>query len=106
MQRRKSQRHVKAAKARWRNAEARAQVEREAGIPDRAPDVDLRAVLTLDLTSYGGPLLRIEPRPGRISVRVVEEDSGEVVDCCALKTALIRIAGRLPRTIGARHRHT
>lgn len=35
MQRRKSLRHVNAANARWCRAEARAQAERDAGIPDR-----------------------------------------------------------------------
>lgn len=91
------------ANARWRAAEARAEAERAAGIPDRPAPVDLRQPITLDLTSYGGQRLRIEPRPGRISVRVIDADTGAVIDCGALKTALHRLADGLPRTLGARH---
>lgn len=47
MQRRKSLRHVNAAKVRWRKAEQRAQAERDAGIPD--VPLDLREPITLDL---------------------------------------------------------
>jgi hypothetical protein len=49
MQRRKSKRHQLAARARWRNAEARAQAERDAGIPDREPATDYRQPCTIDL---------------------------------------------------------
>lgn len=92
-----------AARARWRAAETRAEAERAAGIPDRPELVDLREPITLDLRSYGGALLRIEPRPGRIGVRVIDEGSG-AVECAALKTALHRIADALPRVLGARAR--
>ena len=85
------------ANCRWRAAESRAQAERERGIPDRESYVDARACITLDLRTYGGQLLRIEPRAGYISVRVLDE-SGAVIECCALKTALHRIADSLPRT--------
>lgn len=101
MQRHKSHRHVIAAKARWRAAEARAAAERAAGIEDRPPMTDCRQPVTLDLTSYGGPRLRIEPRLGYVAVRLIDEDSG-AVECAALKTALHRLADRLPRTMGAR----
>lgn len=103
MQPRKSPRHVKAAKARWRASEQRAQAERDAGIPDRPALFDVREPLYLDLTSYGGSRLRIEPRIGYIAVRVIDETDGKVVLCAALKTALHRIADLLPRTVGYRN---
>lgn len=49
-----------AARARWRAAEARAEAERAAGIPDRPAPVDLRQPINLDLTSYGGQRLRAD----------------------------------------------
>lgn len=101
MQRRKSLRHRGAANTRWR--EHRAQAERDAGIPDREPMTDCRQPLELDLTSYGGPRLRIEPRLGYIACRVIDVSTGEVVQCAAMKTALHRIADSLPRTLGARN---
>ena len=97
----RSHRHQRAAHARWRAAEARAQAERDAGIPDRAAWHDARLPIVLDLRTYGGALLRIEPRPGYVSVRVIDDDTGQVVHCAALKTALHRIADALPRTLGA-----
>ncbi len=101
MQRRKSARHVRAARARWRAAEERAQAARDAGIPDRPLPTDCRDTIILDLSSYGGKRLRIEPRVGYIACRMIDE-SGEVKDCAALKTLLHRIADSLPRTLGAR----
>jgi hypothetical protein len=101
MQRPKSRRHQRAAAARWRGD--RAQAERDAGIPDREPLTDCRDPLVLDLSSHGGPRLRIEPRLGYIACRVIDLDAGSVVACCALKTALHRIADALPRTLSARH---
>ena len=101
MQRRKSARHVKAANARWRMD--RADSERAAGIPDRLPMSDCRQPLVLDLTSYGGKRLRIEPRLGYVACRVIDDESGAVVQCAALKTALHSIADSLPRTLGVRN---
>jgi hypothetical protein len=98
MQRRKSPRHVKAARARWRAAEARAQAERDAGIPDRPALVDLRQPFDLDLTTWGGRRLRIEPRLGYIAARVIDAATGECLECAALKTALHNLADALPRT--------
>lgn len=102
MHRHKSRRHQRAAQARWRAAELRAEAERQAGTPDREPYIDARATLMLDLSTHGGPRLRIEPRLGYISVRVIDADSGAVLHCCALKTALHRIADSLPRTMSQR----
>lgn len=91
------------ARCRWRAAEARAKAERDAGIPDREPITDLRDPLELDLRTHGGPHLRIEPRAGYIAVRVLDADTGQVIECAALKTALHRIADRLPRRLGLRN---
>jgi hypothetical protein len=93
----KSRRHQHAARCRWRAVKARAQAEREAGIPDREPLPDTRQPITLDLRSYGGQLLRIEPRLGYLACRLTDE-AGNVRDCAALKTLLHRIADSLPRT--------
>ena len=101
MQRRKSQRHVKAANARWR--EVRAQAERDAGIPDRHEVEDARQPIPLDLTSYGGPRLRIEPRRGYLAARAVDEDTGQVVHCAAIKELLHRIADQMPRMLAPRN---
>jgi hypothetical protein len=84
-----------------RAAEARAQAEREAGIPDREPQADARQRITLDLRSYGGERLHIEPRMGYIACRLLD-DAGTVKDCAALKTLLHRWADSLPPTLGAR----
>jgi hypothetical protein len=101
MQRRKSPRHQRAARARWRAAEQRADSERDEGLPDREPLTDARQPIELDLRSYGGRRLRIEPRLGYIACRVID-DTGAVVACAALKTALHMIADGLPRTLGER----
>ena len=66
MQPRKSQRHVRAASARWSAAQALAKAERDAGIPDRT-DCDQRQPITLDLRSAGGPNLTLEPRMGYVA---------------------------------------
>lgn len=101
MQRPKSARHVKAAQAKWRAAEARAQAERDAGIPDREDVPDLRQPFPLDLRSAGGELWHIEPRLGYVSWRALNQ-AGEVKHCAALKTLLTRIAAKLPRMVSAR----
>jgi hypothetical protein len=90
-----------AARCRWRAAEARAQAERDDGIPDREPLTDCRDPIDLDLTSYGGPRLHIVPRAGYIACRALDLDTGEV-ECAALKTLLHSIADRLPRHLSPR----
>ncbi|MEY2854600.1 MAG: hypothetical protein RL030_1732 [Pseudomonadota bacterium] len=100
MQRRKSARHIMAANARWRAAEARAQAERDAGTPDRPALVDHRQPFDLDLTSWGGPRLHVEPRLGYIAARAIGDDG--TVTVAALKTLLHGIADALPRTLSAR----
>jgi hypothetical protein len=101
MQRRKSSRHVNAARARWLAAERRAEHERQQGIEDRLAVVDRRQPFDLDLRTWGGPLLHIEPRLGYIAARAIDEQGQ--VQCAALKTLLHRIADGLPRTLSARH---
>ena len=96
MQRRKSLRHQRAANARWRQAEHRAQAERAAGIHDRT-DADFRMPCTLDLRGAGGPLVTFEPRMGYASWRRIE--SGKATDCAAIKTLLHREAGKLARML-------
>lgn len=104
MQRRKkSLRHVNAAKARWRRAEQSAQDERDAGIPDRPEDIDRRQPFDLPLASAGYLNLRIEPRLGYVAWRAVDIGTGEVVACAALKALLREIAGRIHRQLGARN---
>ena len=93
----KSARHVNAARCRWRAAEARAQAELEAGITDRETHQDCRQRITIDLRSYGGERLHIEPRMGYIACRMLD-DAGTLRDCAALKTLLHRLADALPRT--------
>ena len=102
MQKPKSQRHVKAAKARWRAAEARAEAERQDGIADRV-DADFRQPFTLDLRSAGGPHLHIEPRRGYVSWRAVDMGTGCVTHCAALKELLHHIADDLPRMLAPRN---
>jgi hypothetical protein len=93
MQRHKSPRHVRAANARWRMQKA--DDERAAGIPDRLPFEDCRQPITLDLTSYGGKRIRIEPRMGYVSCRAVDDDTGRVLHCAAMKTLLHTLADEL-----------
>ena len=101
MRPRKSQRHVRAANARWSHAQALAQVERDAGIPDRT-DCDIRQPITLDLRSAGGPNLTLEPRIGYVAWRARDSDTGQVMRCAALKELLHRIADELPRRLSDR----
>jgi uncharacterized protein YbaR (Trm112 family) len=101
MQIRKSARHVRAANTRWRADKA--QAERDAGIPDRGPEPDCRQPFLLDLTSYGGRRLRIEPRRGYVASRAVDESTGQVLHCAAIKELLHRIADELPRMLAARN---
>ncbi len=89
------------ASCRWRAAGQRAQAERDAGIHDREPIVDARQPIEIDLRSYGGDLLCIEPRVGYVAVRVLD-GSGSVLHCAAIKTVLHRIADGLPRTMPPR----
>lgn len=90
-----------AARCRWRAAEARAQAERDDGIPDREP-IDGRRPCVLDLRGAGGPLLTLEPRLGYVAWRQVDE-SGAVQACAALKTLLHGVADQLPRMLAARN---
>jgi hypothetical protein len=103
MHRHKSQRHVNAARARWRNAEARAQAERDAGIPDLPAWQDAREPFELDLRSAGYLHLRIEPRLGYVAWRAIDADTGDVLHCAAIKELLRWIAAQVPRQLGARH---
>jgi hypothetical protein len=99
----KSARHVRAANARWRAVEARAEAEREDGIEDRPAYVDTRQPFVLPLLSAGGRELRIEPRHGYISWRAVDLSTGEVVGVAALKTLLRDVAASLPRQLSLRN---
>jgi hypothetical protein len=89
------------AQSRWRAAEARAQAEREDGIPDRHPAAEWRSTCIIDLRGAGGPLLTLEPRAGYVSWRAVDQ-AGNVIDCAALKTLLHTVADALPRELAAR----
>lgn len=100
MQRRKSRRHVNAARARWRMAEQRAQAERDAGIEDR-PLTDARQPIPLDLRSAGGSLWVLEPCFGKIAWKATNEEGQQ--ERAALKTLLHRLADQLPRTLGERN---
>ena len=100
MQNHKSQRHVRAANARWR--EVAAQAERDAGIADRADD-DCRRPISLDLRCVGGPDLTLEPRAGYVAWRARSNDMGQVLHCAALKELLHKIADELPRMLAARN---
>lgn len=102
MQRRKSQRHVAAARSRWRRAEQRADDERAAGIPDRGP-ADNRQPITLALSAMGWRDVSIEPRLGYISWRCVDQKTGDVLHCAASKEMMRWIASQLPRMLGARN---
>ena len=84
MHRRKSQRHVNAARARWRAAEQRAQDERDAGIPDEPMPEDFRRPFALPLRAAGYRDLHIEPRIGYVAWRAIDADTGELVKCAAL----------------------
>jgi hypothetical protein len=105
MQRPKSQRHVNAAKSRWRNAEARAQEERDAGIPDEPMWQDCRQTFDIQLKATGYRDLRIEPRLGYVAWRAIDAETGEVIHCAAIKELLRWIAKQVPRQLGAHNFH-
>lgn len=94
MQKRKSRRHQVAANARWRAAEARAELERAEGVPDREPMTDVRLPFSLPFAHLGWRDVRLEPRLGYISWRCVDEGTGEM---------LRWIAAQVPRQLGSRH---
>jgi hypothetical protein len=94
-----------AANARWRAREARAQVERDAGIPDELIPQDFRDPFPLPLKSAGWKDLLIEPRLGYVSWRAIDSDTGEVLHCAALKELLRWIAAQVPRMLAARNFH-
>ena len=102
MQRHKSARHVNAAQSRWRAAELRASAERADGIPDRALGADIRSPIRFDLAAEGYRDVIVEPRIGYVSWRLLDAQTGECIECAALKTLLHRLADRLPRTLGSR----
>ena len=72
------------------------------GIPDRAPDTDMRSPIRFDLASEGYRDVIVEPRIGYVSWRMLDAQTGKCIECAALKTLLHRLADRLPRTLGAR----
>ena len=102
MQPRKSQRHVNAARNRWRRAEQRADDERADGIPDRGP-ADIRQPVTLQLSALGWRDIRLDPRLGYVAWRAVAIDTNEVLHCSASKELLRWIAKQVPRMLGARN---
>ena len=102
MHRRKSPRHVRAAKARWRAAEQRAEAEREAGIIDEPMPEDFRRPFVLPLRAAGYRDLHIEPRLGYVAWRALDAETGEVVKCAALKELLRWVAAEVPRMMSAR----
>lgn len=98
MQRRKSPRHVNAANARWRAAEARAQQERDEGMPDREGISDDRDSFPLPLKARGWRDVEIEPRLGYLTKwRAVDAETREVLHSAALKELLHWCADRVPR---------
>lgn len=103
MQRHKSQRHVRAANARWRAREALAQAERDAGIPDAPMPEDFRQPFQLSLKAAGWRDLHIEPRLGYVSWRALDAETGEVLHCAALKELLRWAAGQVPRMLAVRN---
>ena len=105
MQRHKSARHVKAARARWRNAEVRAHQERDEGIPDRPMVEDCRQPVSLNLSALGWRDVTLEPRIGYVSWRCIDAQTGEVLHCAASKELLRWIAGQVPRMLAARNFH-
>ena len=96
MQRRKSTRHQKAANARWSRAP-------DPSIEERPAIEDRRTPISLDLRPAGGPNLTLEPRLGYVAWRARDAESGEVVDCAALKELLHRVADGLPRILAMRN---
>jgi hypothetical protein len=102
---RKSQRHVNAANSRWRNAEARAQAERDAGIPDEPMWQDRRQPFDIPLKAAGYRDLRIEPRLGYVAWRAIDAETGELLHCAAIKELLRWVAKQVPRQLGAHNFH-
>lgn len=103
MQPRKSPRHVRAANARWRNAEAKAQADREGGIPDLPMPSDLRQPFFLPLAHLGFKDLHVEPRRGYVSWRAIDVKTGLVMRCAALKELFRWIAKQLPKMLAERN---
>lgn len=102
MRKPKSKRHVNAAKARWRAAEASADAERAAGIDDRPAHVELREPFELDLRTWGGPHLHIEPRLLHIAAIARDPATGVVVRVASIKEMLHWIADKMPSRRGIR----
>ncbi len=80
--------------------DARAEAQREAGIPDRM-DLDHRTACFVDLRGNGGSLYTLEPRRGYVAWRVV--DGGSVVFCGSIKQALHWIADQQARCSAMRN---
>jgi hypothetical protein len=105
MQRHKSPRHVKAAKARWRAAEAQAEAERTEGTPDVPMLDDCRQPFLMPLSHVGWRDVRIEPRLGYVAWRCVDAQTGEVLHSAASKELLRWIAAQVPRLLALRNFH-
>ena len=87
------------AKARWH--EAKAARMREAGIPERAPD--MREAWVLDLRPLGGKCWQFEPIPGLQKWRARNMETDEIRARGAIKTLLRAAADSLPRELSQRH---
>ncbi len=96
---RKSQRHVRAAQARW----AADALRRQDDEPSQPEPVDARLPFDLPLACAGGRDLHIEPITGLIAWRAIDQATGKTVHRAALKTLLRQIADELPRTMSLRH---
>lgn len=101
MQPRKSHRHQRAANTRWRLRKA--DQERDDGTPDRPAIVEYRRPFTLPFAALGWKDVRVEPRLGYIAWRCIDEETEEVLMCCALGEMLREIARRVPRQLGIRN---
>ena len=99
MHRHKSPRHVRAANARWRRAEA----ERDEGIPDLPMMSDMRQPFELPLSHFGWRDVVVEPRLGYVGWRAVDAQTREVLHCAASKELLRWIARQVPRLLAARN---
>jgi hypothetical protein len=89
---------------RYRSAEEWAEFERtELDIPDRPAFVDQRQAFPMLLKSAGWRDVWIDPRDGYVSWRCVDQESGEVLHCAALKELMRWIARQLPRMFAARN---
>ena len=56
----------------------------------------------IDLRTWGGPWVMIEPRPCRIAGKAIDMQTGDVLDSGELKTLLHRIAAGMPRMASLR----